>query len=254
MKKYGVFLLFAHCFLNFLQSTYTLLHLFFLYLFIYLFIFGCVGSQLQHAGSSLRLWLLCSCGAQTPEHMSSVVCGRWALQLRCAGSVVAARGLSCPTACGILVPRSGIEPASPALGGGLFTTGPPGKSLHFIIFKMGKKLFLTAFCYLGYRQRDTRYRAPIRQKVFFNFPKLSRGEWSSVTMKLYSRTLFRDLDFFCLLLLLSRLLSFSHGSWLTSTSTFQPIGESGPSRFVFKGMTWKLNASFSLIMGFSLVT
>ena len=40
-----------------------------------------------------------------------------------------ARGHSCPTACGILVPRPRIEPASPALEGRFFTTGPPGKSL-----------------------------------------------------------------------------------------------------------------------------
>ena len=39
-----------------------------------------------------------------------------------------AHGLSCPVACGILVPRSVIEPASPALEGGFLTTGPPGKS------------------------------------------------------------------------------------------------------------------------------
>ena len=37
-------------------------------------------------------------------------------------------GLSCPAACGILVPRPGIEPVSPALEGGFLTTGPPGKS------------------------------------------------------------------------------------------------------------------------------
>ena len=49
--------------------------------------------------------------------------------LRHAGSLVDAHGLSCPVACGILVPRPGIEPASPALEGGFFTTGPPGKSL-----------------------------------------------------------------------------------------------------------------------------
>ena len=44
------------------------------------------------------------------------------------GSPVVARGLSCPAACGILVPQPGIEPTSPALEGGVFNTGPPGKS------------------------------------------------------------------------------------------------------------------------------
>ena len=36
-------------------------------------------------------------------------------------------------ACGILAARTGVKPAPPALGGKVFTTGPPGKSLviHF---------------------------------------------------------------------------------------------------------------------------
>ena len=42
--------------------------------------------------------------------------------------VVAVRGLICPVACEILVPRPGIEPSSTALEGGFLTTGPPGKS------------------------------------------------------------------------------------------------------------------------------
>ena len=37
--------------------------------------------------------------------------------------------LSCPMECGILVPRPGIEPASPALAGKFLTMGPPEKSL-----------------------------------------------------------------------------------------------------------------------------
>ena len=57
--------------------------------------------------------LLSSCDAWAPEH---------------AGSVLAARGLSCPTACGISAPQLGIKPTSPALEGGFSTTGPPGKS------------------------------------------------------------------------------------------------------------------------------
>ena len=36
--------------------------------------------------------------------------------------------LSCPAACGILVPRPGIEPTSPALQGEFLATGPPGRS------------------------------------------------------------------------------------------------------------------------------
>ena len=45
-----------------------------------------------------------------------------------AGSFVVVRGISCSQAYGILVPQPGIEPAFPALQGGLVTTGPPGKS------------------------------------------------------------------------------------------------------------------------------
>ena len=55
-------------------------------------------------------------------------CGMQDLSLWHTGSLVVAHGLSCPEACGILVPRPGIEPASPALEGGFLTTGPPGKS------------------------------------------------------------------------------------------------------------------------------
>ena len=49
--------------------------------------------------------------------------------------LVVAHGLSCSTACGILVSRPGIEPASPALQGRFLTTGKPGKS-HWQIFLM----------------------------------------------------------------------------------------------------------------------
>ena len=44
------------------------------------------------------------------------------------GSVVAVYELSCPAACGILVPQPGIEPVSSALPVGFLTLGPPGKS------------------------------------------------------------------------------------------------------------------------------
>ena len=43
-------------------------------------------------------------------------------------SLAVVRRLSCPAACGILVPQPGLEPASPALQDGFLTTGPPGKS------------------------------------------------------------------------------------------------------------------------------
>ena len=75
----------------------------------------CVGSLLQHSGFPLAVacrFSLSSCGMQAPRCMGSVVCGS-------AGSLVEARRLSCPAACGILVPQPGMEPASPALEGGL---------------------------------------------------------------------------------------------------------------------------------------
>ena len=68
--------------------------------------------------------LLSSCGTWAPEHV---------------GSVVVVCGLSCPAACGILVPRPGIEPTSSALEGGVLTTGPPGKSL-FLSFEEEEKV------------------------------------------------------------------------------------------------------------------
>ena len=89
--------------------------------------------------------LLSSCGTWAPEHPGSVVaacglssCDMWALEP--VGSVVVACRLSCPMACGILVPQPGIEPVSPALVGGFLTTGPPGKSLSS---------FISDFIYLG---------------------------------------------------------------------------------------------------------
>ena len=41
-------------------------------------------------------------------------------------SVVVWCGLSCSVACGIFL--EGVEPVSPALAGGVLTTGPPGKA------------------------------------------------------------------------------------------------------------------------------
>ena len=37
-------------------------------------------------------------------------------------------GVCCSVACGILVPRPGIKPTSPALQGGFLSTRPPEKS------------------------------------------------------------------------------------------------------------------------------
>ena len=72
--------------------------------------------------------------------------------LECVGSVKA-RGLSCPVACEILVPRPGIKPRSPALEGEFVTTGPPGKPLLWGIFFracLRKKMLLA--CMLSHAQ------------------------------------------------------------------------------------------------------
>ena len=92
---------------------------------------------------AVRVFSLSSCCVQAPEHVGSVVCGTWALLLRCVSSIVAVAGLSCPVACGILVPWPEIELTSSALEG-FFTTGPPGKSLvcyYWIILAMLKSYF-----------------------------------------------------------------------------------------------------------------
>ena len=65
--------------------------------------------------------------------MLGLSCGTHGLLLWLAGLVVVACQLSYPAACGMLVPRPGIELASPALEGRFLTTGPPGKSLRFFV-------------------------------------------------------------------------------------------------------------------------
>ena len=48
--------------------------------------------------------------------------------------------LSGHEACGILAPQPGIEPSPPALEGKVLTTGPPGKSLHYLFLGQAKGL------------------------------------------------------------------------------------------------------------------
>ena len=95
-RKYTFELQFLYCKVNYFKNIY----------FIYYF-FGCIGSSLWHTGFSLVVacgFAFSSCGVWAPERVGSVVCGTWALPLRRASSAVVARGLSCPAACGILVP------------------------------------------------------------------------------------------------------------------------------------------------------
>ena len=115
---------------------YLLFGFFFLkYLFIYYYFFW-LQQVLVAAHGAFR------CGAWAPEHVGSSLRLAGSLVEVRASSVVVVRGLSCPAACGILVPQPGIKPASPALEGGFFTTGPPGKSL----FGFLKKKFTDLWC------------------------------------------------------------------------------------------------------------
>ena len=121
------------------EVTMSTSHFFFKNKFIYLFIFGCVGSsllrpgflQLQRSGATLHCSAWTYCGGFS-------CCGARALGAR--ASVVVACGLSsCGSRAQLLrgmwdLPRPGLEPVSPALAGRFLTTTPPGKSpLH--IFK-----------------------------------------------------------------------------------------------------------------------
>ena len=93
----------------------------------------------QHTDSPVAacgLWLWCVGSVlQQLQHRDSS-CGTWAPE--CLGSVVVACGLNCYTVCGLLVPRLGIEPESPALQGGILTTGLLEKSQDLSICILGK--------------------------------------------------------------------------------------------------------------------
>ena len=61
---------------------------------------------------------------------SSLTCITRDVLWQLSGSVVGAGWLSCPVACGILVPRPGTEPVSPALQGGFLTPGTTREILY----------------------------------------------------------------------------------------------------------------------------
>ena len=113
-------------------------------LFLFLKIFG-------YAESSLLSGLFSSCGKQGLCYSCSVrvshssgfsCCGVWALGplgfSSCGSWALEHRLDSCDTQtklfCGMWdLPGSGIEPVSPALAGGFFTTKPPGKPLAIFL-------------------------------------------------------------------------------------------------------------------------
>ena len=117
---------------------FTILKIFFFNLYIYLFIFGCVGSSLLCRGLSLvavsRGYSLLRCAGFSLQ---------WPLLLRSTGSShtgfssCGSRALECGLGscgtqaqllCGMWdLPRPGLEPVFPALAGRFLITVPPGK-------------------------------------------------------------------------------------------------------------------------------
>ena len=65
-----------------------------------------------------------SCSAQ------DLCCLMWGLSLQPKDDLVEVFRLSCPTACGILVPQLGMESVSPALQYEFLTAEPQGKFLN----------------------------------------------------------------------------------------------------------------------------
>ena len=59
--------------------------------------------------------------------------------------ISSSRGLSYSIACEILVPQPGMEPESPVLEGGFWTTGPPDKSLEPFILNLKDQDQVTSF-------------------------------------------------------------------------------------------------------------
>ena len=83
--------------------------------------YSCLGSPMDRG--AWRVTVHEAAESDTTEHLNTR-----RSYLQHTDSLVAVRVLSFSAACGILVPQPGIEPTSPALQGGLLTTGSPGKS------------------------------------------------------------------------------------------------------------------------------
>ena len=73
------------------------------------------------------------CGTQTPH------CSVQASLAVAQGSLVSMCELSCPTACGILVPWPEVKPTFHILEGEFFTAGPPEKSQNIRIINANRK-------------------------------------------------------------------------------------------------------------------
>ena len=77
--------------------------------------------------NTFKKYLFIYLAASALSCSTHLCCVMWDLSLWHVDSVVAASGLSCSVAYGILVPWPGMEPVSLALEGGFLTTGPQGK-------------------------------------------------------------------------------------------------------------------------------
>ena len=102
-------------------------------------------------GPSLLLWLFCSCdeqgllvgcGAQASHCSGFSCCGAWAPGLMGFSS--------CGTRAWLLLgmwnlPRPGMEPVSPALADGFFTTEPPGKPPHPVFISQPSVFFTSVY-------------------------------------------------------------------------------------------------------------
>ena len=81
------------------------------YIYVYVYIHEYVYMCIYICNSFFFFNFVCS-GSLLHCNTQALHCGMWA-------SLVVACGLSCPAACGILVPQPGIKPMSPALEGRL---------------------------------------------------------------------------------------------------------------------------------------
>ena len=75
-------------------------------------------------------------------------------------------GLSCSVACGILVPRPGIEPMSSALAGGFLTTGPLGKPSELGIIMTQ---YLSRSCWSLFLIKKESLRLEFNESVLFSW-------------------------------------------------------------------------------------
>ena len=121
------------------QGNFSWFHIFFFFkffiatLFIYLFIFGCVGSSVRaRAFSGYSKWGPLFIAVRGPFTIAAPPVAGHRLQTcrlsSCGSRAQPLRGMWDP-------PRPGLEPVSPALAGRFSTTAPPGKPLvsHFYV-------------------------------------------------------------------------------------------------------------------------